>query len=200
MHRSALALVLATVALFSATLTAATPARANTFGWYAYHPTWCCPKTDNRDVYWNASTLTTNMLTAADYGMANLDYQSDLRIGGYDGSAGTHTDIVMFDARYVDYWGVDWDGSSTGFNVWGHTECTRGLSQIGGEVTCDRAELRFDLADMTTVARRKKTVCHEIGHAIGLGHTNLSGSCMKQGSSPPPYYGSHDLSHINGEW
>jgi hypothetical protein len=44
------------------------------------------------------------MITAADYGMANLDYQTDLRIGGYDSTAGTHTDLVMFDAYYVDYW------------------------------------------------------------------------------------------------
>ncbi|ROO85671.1 hypothetical protein EDD29_3218 [Actinocorallia herbida] len=198
MRTSPLAVLLVLVAMVSAALTAALPASANTFGFYAWHPTWCCPKTDNRDVYWNGSTLTSAMITGADYGMANLDYQTDLRIGGYDSPAGTHTDIVMFDAYYTDYWGKDWDGSSTGVNITASTKCVRVLAQVGGEYLCDRAEIRFDLADMTTVAKRQHTACHEVGHAIGLGHTGLT-SCMKQASSTK-VYSSHDRGHVNGAW
>lgn len=34
-----------------------------------------------------------------------------------------------------------------------------------------------------TNKQRRGLVCHELGHAVGLGHTNRGNTCMKQGAS-----------------
>ncbi|WP_326819317.1 hypothetical protein OHA77_19045 [Streptosporangium sp. NBC_01639] len=179
------------------------PASANTFGWSYLHPSGCCMQADNRDHYYNYSSLTSYMKVAGNYAMIHLDSQTDMATH-YDSSSDVHTDVEMFDQYYDDYWGLDWNGSSTGKNVHAHAKCVRGISPglINGWWKCDQYEIRFDLADMSGFSEneRKHTACHEVGHSVGLGHSSESGSCLKSGRATVRSYSSHDVAHINGRF
>ena len=44
------------------------------------------------------------------------------------------------------------------------------------------ARIRFDADRTFTQAEKDNLACHEIGHALGLGHSGSSASCLTQGS------------------
>jgi hypothetical protein len=48
---------------------------------------------------------------------------------------------------------------------------------------------------VNTAYQHRKTTCHELGHALGLGHRSTNDSCMRQGESPPisRFPDSHDF-------
>jgi hypothetical protein len=48
-----------------------------------------------------------------------------------------------------------------------------------------QVEVRFNNFHTTTAARKRKTVCHELGHALGLGHSTSALSCMVSGAATP---------------
>lgn len=45
------------------------------------------------------------------------------------------------------------------------------------------ARIRFDADRTFTQAEKNNLACHEIGHALGLGHSGSSASCLTQGSA-----------------
>ncbi|MER5424772.1 matrixin family metalloprotease [Streptosporangium roseum] len=179
------------------------PASANTFGWSYLHPSGCCTQADNRNHYYNYSSLTSYMKVAGNYAMIRLDSQTDMATH-YDSSPDSKTDVEMFDQYYDDYWGLDWNGSNTGKNIYAHAKCVRVISPglINGWWKCDQYEIRFDLADMSGFSEneRKHTACHEVGHSVGLGHSSESTSCLKPGRHTVRSYSSHDVAHINGRF
>lgn len=196
-------LALSTLLAFVMLLTLAPPASANAFGWSYLHPSGCCSQADNRNHYYNYSSLTSYMKVAGNYAMIKLDSQTDMATH-YDSTPDKSTDVEMFDQYYDDYWGLDWNGSSTGKNIYAHAKCVRIISPgtINGWWKCDQYEIRFDLADMSRFSEneRKKTSCHEVGHTTGLDHSSQSTSCMKSGRSTVRTYTSHDVAHINGRF
>ena len=47
------------------------------------------------------------------------------------------------------------------------------------------ARIRFDADRTFTQAEKNNIACHELGHALGLGHSGSSASCLTQGSESP---------------
>jgi hypothetical protein len=160
----------------------------------------CCLYADNANETFNYDSTTSSTTNALDYAKSNLSDNTDMTTS-YVGD-GAQTDFVGYDQYYTTYWGLDWDGSSTGFNIFGATKCVSTDGADSG--TCQRAEGRFDLADFDgfTALEKRAVTCHELGHGIGLDHSTDSTSCM-QTNDPSPgdkYYSSHDIAHINGRW
>jgi hypothetical protein len=52
-------------------------------------------------------------------------------------------------------------------------------------------EVRFNNFHVTTAARKRKTVCHELGHVLGLGHNTSTTSCLVSGA--------HDTAQPNAD-
>ncbi|RLK58885.1 matrixin family metalloprotease [Actinokineospora cianjurensis] len=48
-----------------------------------------------------------------------------------------------------------------------------------------------------TAARHRKSTCHELGHALGLGHSSSSGSCMISGAYETLYPDSNDYNLLH---
>lgn len=46
----------------------------------------------------------------------------------------------------------------------------------------------------------KKTITHEFGHALSLGHTTDSNAIMTQGQMTITYPGSIDQGHLKNKW
>lgn len=77
-----------------------------------------------------------------------------------------------------------WDGEA---QVWRNTST--------GHIYYGR--LRIDTAgtDNDTDQKRKQTVCHELGHALGLDHQNSDDSCTKSGGTAP-HPNTHDINFV----
>lgn len=93
-----------------------------------------------------------------------------------------------------------WEDPNLNFNgtaAYGLTEL-----QVYSDGTLRGANIRLNPVAASTFTQRSKTTCHELGHALTLGHhpaMNYYGSCMRQGQAPPitnnPDW--HDYQEIN---
>jgi hypothetical protein len=170
-----------------------TPANANYFG---YNPG-CCRFADNGNHGFNQDSTVSYNDAALDNARSVLFGETDMTTF-YDTSVDSSTDLVSYDQYYTDYWGLDWDGSTTGYNYYAYTKCVN--QTLGGE--CDRNEARFDLADTDqfSTAERRSLALHEMGHSLGLDHSTASDSFMQTGRHTIVHFSTHDKNHINGRW
>ncbi len=123
--------------------------------------------------------------------MANLDAQTDM-YRTYANPCGPQTDI----GGYLNTSPERPDGlGSTTRGVW---ICTKKVA--GKPTTCDQGSMVINTSLLPNYAQRRKTMCHEIGHAAGLTHTSTYGGCMVSGSSTNITYSSHHVAHINAAY
>jgi hypothetical protein len=200
-------LVLVMVLLALAAQTFVQPAAAN---WGSASGDWwadgCAPDvnmTDNKDVYFYYDDITTDLRDAITWVRLNLLNPSDLQsYYALDGLT-EHTDVIMRDAAYTtvceEFLPGPWTTSGID-NVMGTTGC-RAL--VSGSQRCDQhivriSTLTLDNPYFTTVAFDRNITCHEVGHAIGLGH-RPEDACMGARSAFTSYSG-HDLNHFSSNW
>lgn len=87
-----------------------------------------------------------------------------------------------------------------------YVSCPADAVRTGTDPTerCWNQFLKVDTGGATgfnTTARRKKLMCHEFGHTLGLRHTNATGTCMRQGPSNETMPGTHaHFVHINSNY
>lgn len=197
--RTLLSLALTGTLATAVATTVATPADANGFGL----ANGCCPFADNAKHWYNYATLETRTRDAVKYAMLNLDAQSDITVAA-DTTPDASTDTEHFDRYYVDHWDLDWDGSSSGYNLYAFAKCVKYWPRASDTAPwlCDQYEVRYDLADVDrfTTTQRKALACHEVGHTVGLDHSNESSSCMRTGAHTTVKLSSHDVAHINGRY
>ncbi|WP_147425374.1 hypothetical protein [Bailinhaonella thermotolerans] len=170
-------------------------AQANDFG----YPSGCCSFADNGQHWYNDDSLESRTKSAFRYAMGNLDAQSVMS-DAYDASPNASTDVEAYDAYYVDTWDLDWDGSTTGYNLYGYAKCVKAIAPTPSEDDwrCDQYEVRFDLRDVDgfSTDQRRALACHEVGHTVGLSHSTESSSCLRTGAHTTVKYSAHDVSHL----
>jgi hypothetical protein len=108
---------------------------------------------------------------------------------------------VKVQSSTLDVLVTDYPYGDNGLAGW--AECLPGSPTSGSHPSrrCDRQKLRFNSdypASFDTFDDRRAVACHELGHTVGLRHTALQSSCMK---NPPngsaPFLSTHDINHIN---
>lgn len=94
-----------------------------------------------------------------------------------------------------------WSGSYP--ESWcGLTTCTA----TGTNGRCGRKVVRLNssaiFASSNPAQQWNKTAIHEMGHVGGLGHRNVSSSCMASGEAPPivAVFDSHDIAELNATY
>ncbi|WP_133163761.1 hypothetical protein [Cryobacterium zongtaii] len=125
--------------------------------------------------------------------MANLDLQT-VMYDTYQPVCGPQTDI----GGYLN----SGDGIVLNSSTRGRYACTKPLYGWGWG-KCDQASIYVNTYLLTSYELRRKTFCHEVGHAIGLYHGNDAGNgCMVTTSGATfSFYTSHQVNdHINPEY
>jgi hypothetical protein len=125
--------------------------------------------------------------------LANLDAQTEM----FDSFQATcnvvTTDIYFFDANLP-------------AGVRGSTRCVTWKTY---GVVCDSFDIEIDPAEINIgsddEADTTKTLCHEVGHSVGLSHLAPQDDCMISGEMPSTAaqwrkYSAHHVSHINGRY
>ena len=123
--------------------------------------------------------------------MKNLDSQTDM-YRTYSSTCNGHTDIGGYLNTSPEY------PSGIGSTTRGLLLCTKKVS--GKVYTCDQASLVLNTSLLPDYTQRRKTLCHEIGHAVGLTHGSTYGGCMVSGTSSNITYATHHVNHINAAY
>ncbi|MFJ9312582.1 hypothetical protein ACIRN4_00195 [Pimelobacter simplex] len=115
---------------------------------------------------------------------------------------GPHIDVYVISKNYTDYCedelNVDWttDGQT---GLQGLTICD---TKAANNKRCDKQTVRLSsrwFAAHGATGDRFLT-CHEVGHAIGLRHTNVSGCMNVCPDARNPAYTAHDVAHFSADW
>jgi hypothetical protein len=153
--------------------------------------------TDNHDMYFTYEDTHAAVEDAATWVRNNLLNPTDLNTYMV-ASQGDHTDVVVLDRYYTDYCNQNW--SQDGWTgILGYTTCEARSSTD----RCDKQVVRISdtVIDWVSTNGDRELLCHEIGHAIGLGHRSAAAGCMYQPfSGEELHYTSHDRDHINANW
>lgn len=89
--------------------------------------------------------------------------------------------------------------SEMGSGFRGYTACL--LSQTDNiNHVCGGALIFLNADILTSYGQRRKTICHETGHSVGLMHGSVASDCMVSGSSTLDFYNSHHLAHVNSAY
>lgn len=122
-----------------------------------------------------------------------------------DNSYGVTTDLVSLTGTYsnADVIGFSGDYGSAAFIAW--VSCPAGSTTTGSHPTrsCQPQEL-FMNQNATYASyydsqnERRYVGCHELGHTVGLRHTEAVTTCLNSGNYSITYISAHDISHIDG--
>jgi hypothetical protein len=198
--RTGLVLVL----LLPVVVSAGSPAQAT--NWFgntgAYGSCGNGNQADGNPLTFYYSDLTFHMETAMEAVRVDQVGPTHVTTSSPSSSLTVYTDVVAFDANYVDYCNQDWATSSTDQGVVGYTTC----HAPSPSDKCEQHSVRFNnrVTSDTGTLFHKFLACHETGHALGLQHrTPASGElgCMPTGGSTGEWdYTDHDIAHINAAW
>ncbi len=134
--------------------------------------------------------------------MVNLDSQTVLS-DHYNPTCLSHTDL----GGHFNFAGGEVVLNN---NTLGLYLCTKKIP--GSSVKCDRASIILNQASshfawvMTNLGEAswrlaiQHTLCHEIGHGVGLAHTNSHGGCMQSGLAYVTSYSTHHVNLINAAY
>ena len=167
----ALAVLLLGVAL--ALLTPAGAAQATNFGSTVCGgtPRNCVSLADNYFHAWYPEGTLGNQIPG-------MDTAFQQAMTAYDRT--THLTVVKRQYRTLDVLVTDASYGNNGIYAW--VECLPGSAISGSHPNqrCDRQKLRLngEYAYTLNASRRLSLACHEIGHTVGLRHTQNSESCM----------------------
>jgi hypothetical protein len=105
--------------------------------------------------------------------------------------ADSDADVLAYQANY-------------GLNgLWAWTLCS-GSAQHGGvdpDEWCRPQWLHYNLSYSQTASQKQSISCHEVGHTLGLRHSNeTSGICMKRDQRTILVPSGHDVTMLNGQY
>ncbi len=156
---------------------------------------------DDADHYFARVNLTTDGITAANWGVTELHSRTDVDTFN-DGTCKSHTDICFYDADYgTSPWikSVSWWQTRNGL-----AHCNRAAGLFGLGSKCDRWYVLFNIAKMNDMntSEVQELGCHEVGHTVGLKHTDDDDSCMKTDASgrSSKVLSQHDIGHVDNRY
>lgn len=105
------------------------------------------------------------------------------------------TDVLTYDEDYEGTTcGSVWQSGAALGGLAGFTQC---LSLSGSR--CQQFAVYFDNDFMgpRSTGDERWLACHEVGHTVGLMHTNTGANCMQSPGVATAVLTAHDISHIN---
>ncbi len=153
---------------------------------------------DDSVIGYQRSNLTTPNHNQVDWILLNRVAPTDPEVG-----ASSARDFIYYDYDYVNFCNFDWWSPSNPGGLQAFTKC----SQLTGSA-CDthKIDLHEGFTSTLDTEGRRRLICHETGHAIGITHNNHSSSaltsCMKNpASSGNKNYSDHEIDDmINYVW
>lgn len=148
-------------------------------------------------VHYRKSSLRSNVSTEVSWVMTNRIAPTDLSAW----STSSNEDVTFYDAYYTTTCGKNWWQPSTG-GLAGLATCRY---KSGSKCTRHYVRISNTYADSTSTTNRRKLVCHETAHVIGINHNTHSSSlnsCVRDpASSGTTGFSSHELNDmINWQW
>jgi len=132
---------------------------------------------DGNEIRWGTSKGATGWTSARDHAISKWDALGTINI-----APDTSTTVEDLSFRDVDRHDVAWSG--------------RWIPLSGADVIEYNDYYFYDF----TVDQRKHTALHEMGHALGLDHHNLSGNVMRSGFWSYTELGAHDKEDYYALW
>jgi len=145
------------------------------------------------------SGLSTPNHSQVDWIMLNRVLPTDLEVG----AASSGGDFIYYDDDYTTFCGKNWWSAGSG-GVVGFAKCEALVASA-----CDTHKVYLHLGYTNTVdtAGRRKLICHETGHSIGITHNDHTSAALDSCMKTPPSsagisnYSSHEINDmINFVW